>query len=232
MVNKILKKGWLISSPFDFELKNYIFLGGLKEISEIIENNMLYSAIIQVESVLQELYDVKYNRDIIEESRKILIGIDTDSMTLEYDYPVEPDSILKMYELCDTAIKTFEEVYKDIRVRWRELERSCNISEIPKTKPTVTSGFIMYFDKDSKEIIIYKYKEPTSFSINWDTFKLTEIKRIPASTNEIVSFIKEDEELGNKNRYFRFSCNDTAKYEESIFPIMQYMLFNRIKHGI
>lgn len=231
-MDNILKKDWLISPPLDYEMKYYSLMGGLKSINEIIKNNQLYSAILKVESALHELYDIKYNRDIIEENNKVLIGIDTDNMSLDYEYKIEDDEIVKMYDLCNTAISELESIYKEIRVKWRALEKKCNISEIPDSKPTYTSGYIMYTDSDSDQIIIYKYKEPTSFSINWDSFKLIEIKRIENKIRNIAEFIAKDEELGHRNRFFRFSCNETAKYKESIFPIMQYMLFNRIKHGI
>ena len=170
-MDNILKKDWLISPPLDYEMKYYSLMGGLKSINEIIKNNQLYSAILKVESALHELYDIKYNRDIIEENNKVLIGIDTDNMSLDYEYKIEDDEIVKMYDLCNTAISEIESIYKEIRVKWRALEKKCNISEIPDSKPTYTSGYIMYTDNDSDQIIIYKYKEPTSFSINWDSFK-------------------------------------------------------------
>lgn len=231
-MSRILKQNWLISQPFDYEMKQYALLGGLKAINEIIDKNMLYTAIIEVESVLHDLYNIKYNRDVIEDSMKILTGIDVDTMSLKYEYPIEDVESTKLYEICDAAIYEFESLYKEIRVKWRDLEKKCSLTEIPDSKPTFTDGYIMYTDNSAEEIIIYKYKEPISFSINWDTFKLIEFEKIPNSIREIAKFIEKDERNGNKNRYFRFSCRSSAEYEESIFPIMQYMLFNRIKHGI
>lgn len=233
MNNNVLHDDWLSSVPFDYEMKYYMLLGEIQTINNIISDNLLYSAIIRVESILHNLYNVKYNRDIIEDAGKTLIGLDIDNMTLEYTYPIESTENIKMYELCDLAIESFEQIYKDIRVKWRDFEKSCSITEIPDSKPTYTTGFIMYVgDSSDTEIIIYKYKEPSSFSINWDTFKLEEIARVPNSIREIAKFIEADERAQNKNRYFRFSCRINALYDECIYPIMQYVLFNRIKHGI
>ena len=232
MAENILNDDWLINPPYDYEMKKYILLGATSKIKDIISENRLYTAIIEIESILHNLYNFKYNRDIIEEANRKVTGIDVDMMSLSYDYPEEPENIIRMYDICDTAIDHFEELYKQIRVKWRDLEKSCQITEIPDTKPTFTKGFIMYVDIKTDELVVYKYKEPSSFSINWDAFKLTEVTRLPNKVREIAKFIEEDERNENKNRYFRFKCNQYAKFKESIFPIMQYMLFNRIKHGI
>lgn len=229
----IFEKNWLIKKPIDKELKCYILKNYISKIDKLVNDGMLYSAMSIVEIELHNLYNIKYDRDIIEIEGRVITGINIDTMDLEYEYPVSTEEEDLMYEICDIAIDKLEKLYRKIRDFWRGIESQCLISEIPDKKPTKSEGYIMYVDKDSEEIEVYYYVEPTNFKMSWSEFKIKKVSTIENKIRSIAEFIAIKESETDKNRFFRFDAK-SGKYskEESMLPLMKYMLFNRIKHGI
>lgn len=231
----VFKNSWLTEPPHDYELKYYRLLAGIKEIKSLISANLLYSAILEVETELEKLYNIKYGRDEIESKTRIITGIDVDTMSLSYDYPKESEEINTMYDMCNIAIDNLEKLYRLIRDKWRALEAECVITEIPDKKVLNTKGYIMYIDPNSEKILVYSYIEPSSFKIDWNKFKLTKVTEFENSIRAIATFIANSEETSNQFRFFRFDVKIKSKIpplEECMIPLMQYGLFNRIKHGI
>lgn len=231
----VFKNNWLTEPPHDYELKYYKLLAGIKEIKSLISANLLYSAILEVENELEILYNIKYGRDEVESKTRVITGIDLDTMSLSYDYPKESEDISTMYDMCNIAIDNLEKLYRLIRDKWRALESECAITEIPDKKFLNTKGYIMYVDPNSKKIPVYSYVEPSSFKIDWDKFKLTKTTEIENNIRSIATFIADSEVTSNQFRFFRFDTKIKSKMpplEECMIPLMQYCLFNRIKHGI
>jgi hypothetical protein len=230
---EIFKKDWLISNPIDYELKYYMLKDSISKLNVLISNGKLFTAMSVVESELHLLYNIKYEKDLIVIDERLITGINLDTMDLDYKYPDSNDIEDKMYEICDIAIENLEAIYKSIRDFWRKIELKCTITEIPDNKPANTKGFIMYIEPNSEEIEIYHYVEPKDFKMNWVDFKLTYVKSIKNNLRSIAEFIEICENDSNKHRFFRFDpkVKEYSK-EESMIPLMKYMLFNRIKHGI
>jgi hypothetical protein len=231
----VFKNNWLTEPPHDYELKYYKLLAGIKEIKSLISANLLYSAILEVENELEILYSIKYGRDEVESKTRVITGIDLDTMSLSYDYPKESEDISTMYDMCNIAIDNLEKLYRLIRDKWRALESECAITEIPDKKFLNTKGYIMYVDPNSKKIPVYSYVEPSSFKIDWDKFKLTKTEEIENNIRSIATFIATSEATSSQFRFFRFDTKIKSKMpplEECMIPLMQYCLFNRIKHGI
>jgi hypothetical protein len=231
----IFTNEWLTESPHDYELKYYKLLAAVKEIKSLIAANLLYSAILEVENELGNLYNFKYGRDEVENKSRIVTGIDIDNMTLSYDYPEQLEENNILYEICEIAIGYLEELYKLIRDKWRALESECVITEIPDKRILNTKGYIFYIDPNLDKISVYSYIEPSSFKIDWDKFNLVKIAELENSTSAITSFITTLEPTANQFRFFRFDVKIKSKippFEQCMFPLMKYSLFNRIKHGI
>jgi len=230
---KIFKKDWLSSNPLDFELKYYILKDSIKKLNILISDGKLFTAMSIAETELHSLYNVKYNRDLIQIEGRVITGIDLDVMDLEYKYLDSDEDEDKMYDICDIAIENLEKIYKSIRDFWRTLESKCSITEIPNNKHTYIKGFIMYIEPDSDEIEIYYYVEPTDFKMNWVNFKPIFVKNIENNLSSITEFIAICEKESDKYRFFRFDPKISGySKKESMLPLMRYMLFNRIKHGL
>lgn len=232
---EIFDKYWITTPPFDLESKEYKLLASIQQIKDLISNNSLYSAISSVEKELEKLYSIKYNRNLIESKGKKISGIDLDNMSLSYTYPETSKELQVIYEIVDIAIDKLETLYKSIRDKWRALETECEITEIPDKKPLNTMGYIMYIEPGAKTIKIYKYIEPTSFKIDWNKFKLIKVTEIKNELREIATFIATSEANSNEYRFFRFDVKIKSKippFDECMLPLIQYCIFNRIKHGI
>lgn len=232
---EIFDKYWITTPPFDLESKQYKLLAGIKKIKKLIAANSLYSAISAVENELEKLYNIKYNKDSIESNGRRVNGIDLDNMTLSYSYTDSGEDLKVIDEICEISINKLETLYKFIRDKWRALESDCEITEIPDKKPLNTMGYIMYIVPGADTIQIYKYIEPTSFKIDWNNFKLTKVTEIKNELREIAVFIATSEANSNAYRFFRFDVkikSNIPPFEECMLPLMQYAIFNRIKHGI
>jgi hypothetical protein len=231
----VFEPNWLTEPPHDYELKYYKLLAGIDKIKKLISANSLYSAILEVETELEKLYNIKYGKDEIESKTRIITGIDVDTMSLKYDYPEESEAINSMYDVCDIAIDKLEDLYRVIRDKWRLVESQCIITEIPDKKHHNTKGYIFYIDVTSQKIHVYSYVEPSSFKINWSEFKLKKVEELENSIKEISNFIAKAELESTSYRFFRFDTKfktTTPPYADCMLPIMKSMLFNRIKHGI
>ena len=231
----VFAPNWLTEPPHDYELKYYKLLAGIDKIKKMISANSLYSAILEVETELEKLYNIKYGKDEIESKTRIITGIDIDTMSLKYDYPEEIDGVNSMYDVCDTAIEKLEDLYRIIRDKWRLVESQCTITEIPEKKHLNTKGYIFYIDIINQKIHVYSYVEPLSFKINWSEFNLKKVEELENSTKEISEFIKKIELESTSYRFFRFDTKfktSLPPYNDCMLPILKSMLFNRIKHGI
>jgi len=231
----VFEPNWLTEPPHDYELKYYKLLAGIDKIKKLISANSLYSAILEVETELEKLYNIKYGKDEIESKTRIITGIDVDTMSLKYDYPEESEAINSIYDVCDIAIDKLEDLYRVIRDKWRLVESQCTITEIPDKKHLNTKGYIFYIDVTSQKIHVYSYVEPSSFKINWSEFKLKKVEELENSIKEISKFIEKAELESTSYRFFRFDTKfktTPPPYADCMLPIMKSMLFNRIKHGI
>lgn len=95
-------------------------------------------------------------------------------------------------------------------------------------------GYIMYIVPNSDTIKIYKYIEPSSFKIDWNNFKLVKVCEIENTMREISKFIVTSESKSDTYRFFRFDVkikSEIPPFNECMLPIMQFSLFNKIKHG-
>jgi len=230
---EIFKKNWLSSKPIDRELKYYLLKGYIAKIEDLISNGKLYTAMSVVETELHKLYNIKYDRDMIELDGRIIVGINVDTMDLDYEYPVSSEEDVLMYEACDTAIDLLEKLYRKIRDFWRSVETKCLISEIPDRKPINSKGYVMYVNKGSDLIEVYYYEEPITFKMSWSDFNLKYVSSIDNNIKSISDFIAIKEVESNKDRFFRFDSKAKGySKKECMIPLMKYMLFNRIKHGI
>lgn len=231
---ELFEKDWIISPPFDYESKHYKLLSIVGKVKDLITDNKLYSAMRLVGNELESLYQLKYNEDLLRLQNSRIIGIDVENMELEYDVSNRHEEFQVIYDIVDESIYEFEKVYKDIISCWRKLESNCVITEIPDKKILNSMGYVMYIIPGADTIKIYKYIEPHSFKIDWNNFKLQRVSEIKNTLRAISEFIVKSESVSDNYRFFRFDVKINSKippFEECMLPIMQFSLFNKIKHG-
>lgn len=226
----ILNKNWLTETPFDYELKRYKLLAAVKKLTAAIEAGHLYSSLVEVEAQLNDLYQLKHGKQDIDNRLKVLKGINLDTMSLEYEYPEDSDSISHIYQLCEIAINDFEDLFKLIRNKWRLLSKKINITEIPSVRPTRSKGYVFVFDKNKKDnnIITYSYNKPSKFTGEWKDLQLVDINVDIKDIVGISNFIESIDNASDDFRFWRCDHSIEFDYDDCVMPLIQYNLFYKI----
>lgn len=226
----ILDKNWITSTPFDYELKRYKLLGAIKKLSAMVEAGYLYSSLLEVEAQLDDLYKLKHGKTNIDNSLRVLKGINLDTMSLDYEYPDDVDPISHIYQLCDIAITDFEDLFKTIRSKWRTNSTKISISEIPSTRPTKTKGYIFVSNKKEKDnnIITYSYSKPYKFTGEWKDMLLTRTDVDIKNITELSEFVEGIDKESSDFRFWRCIYSLEHDYEDCVLPLIRHNLFYKM----
>lgn len=228
---EILNKDWLYSQPIDYELKKYKLLSAGKKYQSLINNFDLSPVLDEIESHLDYLYKFKYKIDEIDNNLKILKGIDLDTMTLLYEKQddIELDTIISISE---DATTFFEKIYKDVRGRWRDVEKFINLSQIPDRRSVYSKGYMILCDYD-KTYSIYEFYKPSSTQKEWKDFKLTLIRdKEPYVLETLGEFVTSIGILEPSSIFIRADVKKEYPLDTCLFPISKFKLFNFLKTGI
>lgn len=230
---KILSDDWLTKPPFDYELKKYIFLAANSRFEDNISSNNLHTTLNEIEHHLNKLYTLKYQKDELDEHRKIITGIDLDLMDLEYVYDDEDKHVDNIYKAIDYATSKLEKLHKLLRTQWRSIADKIVITEIPDKKPTKVKGIVFLSHNDTEDIKVYSYSKPSNMNSGWETLLLKKECEIKNNLRKIAEIISIYESNSDEHRFWRFSFNgiDTLDmpYDDCILPITKYSLYNRLK---
>jgi len=213
---------WLTEMPFDFEFKYYTLLAQVKRQKSNIKNFILLSTLDEIESSLSTLYDIKYARDGIESDSLNVVGIDIDTMEIEFDYPELNKDIESMYDLCDTAIELYETLHKDLRSKWRHASDLIRISNIGLNS-IKNKGFI--YVKNGDELITYKTFIPIQYKNTWRHVMVDFVSVEPYDLKKLTTFIK-NQEIGLK--HYRCDLVRDMPINECVIPILKSVLYKNL----
>jgi hypothetical protein len=224
----VLDPNWLTIEPHDFELKYYKLLAAEKTFTKILKDGALISILDEVEDHLLEMYKIKHRKEEIDVNLRVLKGINLDTMSLEYEYPEGDKHIEDMYKLCDKAIDILEDIHKNVRVVFRLVERSINITEIPDIKRTKKLGYALV--KTPEDIMkIYSFKVPSLLTENWKDLNLKYEGETVYDIRAISLFISKVEDESSDYRFFRCSVNAEFDMDERVLPVLKFKLYNHLR---
>jgi len=224
----VLDPNWLTIEPHDFELKYYKLLAAENTFSKILKDGALISILDEVEDHLLEMYKIKHRKEEIDVNLRVLKGINLDTMSLEYEYPEGDKHIEDMYKLCDKAIDILEDIHKNVRVVFRLVERSINITEIPDIKRTKKLGYALV--KTPEDIMqIYSFKVPSLLTENWKDLNLKYEGETVYDIRAISLFISKVEDESSDYRFFRCSVNAEFDMDERVLPVLKFKLYNHLR---
>jgi|TARA_B110000908_G_C10265013_1_gene462941 hypothetical protein len=224
----VLDPNWLTIEPHDFELKYYKLLAAEKTFNKILKDGALISILDEVEDHLLEMYKIKHRKEEIDVNLRVLKGINLDTMSLEYEYPEGDKHIEDMYKLCDKAIDILEDIHKNVRVVFRLVERSINITEIPDIKRTKKLGYALV--KTPEDIMkIYSFKVPSLLTENWKDLNLKYEGETVYDIRAISLFISKVEDESSDYRFFRCSVNAEFDMDERVLPVLKFKLYNHLR---
>jgi hypothetical protein len=217
-----LPQNWLTEKPFDYEFKYYTLLARVKRLKGCIKKFQFLSTYNDIETSLDQLYDIKYARDGIERKDIRITGIDIDNMEIKYDYPEENVEVETMYDLCDTAISLFESLHKDLRKKWRDVSDMLRVSNIGLNS-IKNHGFI--YIKLNNSLLKYKLFIPIQYKTNWRNVRIEFISSGDYNLKELSSFVK-DQEIGAK--HIRCDLADNLPIDECIIPVLKSILYKNL----
>lgn len=224
----VLEEDWLMKLPLDFELKKYKLLAATQKLTLALKLGFIYDVLNEVEYQLGLLYKVKNLKNETEDKIKVMKGINLDTMSVEYEYPLESIGIEDMYVMCDYAIDEFEAVYRLVRAKWRLNSKKIKITEIPVKLPTKTKGIIFLKGPDNK-ILVYTYSKPLSFTGEWKDMKLKKIEVNIENEQDMINYIETSRKKNDINRFWRCSHTITfSNIEANVIPILQHTIFNKL----
>lgn len=222
-----LKYDWIYDLPHDYELKKYIFLSTYQQFENNIDNNELFSTLIEIELHLNSLFKFKYeNQDL---THKTIIGLDLDLMDLSYDKEEVDNNAL--FEIAEYAILKLEKLHKKLRGKWMDISDNIHLTEIPKNRPINIAGFV--FIILNEHIEVYSYNKITHITEDWRMFILKKESTIENNVQTMGEFIMAMEKNKDLHRYWRCDLKDidfdNINYIDTILPIVKYNLFNMLK---
>ena len=224
----VLDPNWLTIEPHDFELKYYKLLAAENTFNKILKDGGLITILDEVEDHLLEMYKIKHRKEEIDVNLRVLKGINLDTMSLEYEYPEGDKHIEDMYKLCDKAIDILEDIHKNVRVVFRLVEKSINITEIPDIKRTKKLGYALV--KTPEDIMqIYSFKVPSLLTENWKDLNLKYEGETVYDIRAISLFITKVQDESSDYRFFRCSVNSKFDMDERVLPVLKFKLYNHLR---
>ena len=224
----VLDPNWLTIEPHDFELKYYKLLAAENTFNKILKDGALISILDEIEDHLLEMYKIKHRKEEIDVNLRVLKGINLDTMSLEYEYPEGDKHIEDMYKLCDKAIDILEDIHKNVRVVFRLVEKSINITEIPDIKRTKKLGYALV--KTPEDIMqIYSFKVPSLLTENWKDLNLKYEGETVYDIRAISLFITKVQDESSDYRFFRCSVNSEFDMDERVLPVLKFKLYNHLR---
>jgi hypothetical protein len=223
-----LSFNWFIEPPIDVEFKKYKLLAQISNQQKNVDNGQLMTALSHVEYQLANLYKFIHFKGETDEKRKILKGIDFQSLELIYEFPKEEPAIAQLVEIANFSINKYEELYKLIRDAWREAEQQASLTYIPFRPIQLGSGMIIipYLDKFK----VYEFKCPTHFNGNWREFNLSHVFDKNLSEDQISKIVDYGKNSLGHNIFIRISNNlNSYHFHETIIPIIKQKVFLNLK---
>ena len=227
---EILAKDWLESEPHDYEYKRYKLLAAANIFGSLIKDNQLSGVLSEIEIHLENLYKFQHEKDLLDDRMKVLKGIDIDNMELEYEYPELSPELECVVHLSSDAVLVFEKLYKALRERWRENEKSVELTHVPSKNPIYTHGYLLVIDYDTN-ILIYKFEKPSRLNDNWRNFKLKHIDTIPYTLEALSNYVSSIVAAEPKATLVRCDFKKKMPYDECALPLTQFKLFHNLKIG-
>ena len=133
-----------------------------------------------------------------------------------------------MYKLCDKAIDILEDIHKNVRVVFRLVEKSINITEIPDIKRTKKLGYALV--KTPEDIMrIYSFKVPSLLTENWKDLNLKYEGETVYDIRAISLFITKVQDESSDYRFFRCSVNSEFDMDERVLPVLKFKLYNHLR---
>lgn len=223
----ILLKDWIFQGPIDYEFKKYKLLSAGMKYQSMIRENRIYPVISELESHLENLYKFKYTIDENSSKLQKIKGIDLDTMSIQYENE-HNEELEILQKISEDATSFLEKIYKDVRGKWRELEKCMSITQIPIKKSVYTKGYVIICTSSIQYFYSFNKpnpkQDPKKFKIEYnfgpEDFNLEKI-------SEFSESFREDPKI----MVIRADVKKDLPIEDAIIPILSFKIFNYLQTG-
>jgi hypothetical protein len=240
-VNFIMETDWLFQEPIDFEHKKYILLAYLKKIDEIINQNKIYPAFIELSLHLASIQTLIKENVILYTDKKFRYFDDEVLLkellaksvpTLSNEDNKEIDKIIKF-----SASKFFE-YFSILKSYWSIVYESISIS-VKRNKKSINkpNGYMTYYHKSDDKVYVWEYILNQKTGITDENISnivlIYEGGKKQLTLNQIIDNFSNFTEKDKKNvPVFDLKSTEDYPLMETLLPLFKRKLLSFIFQSI
>jgi len=232
-----LETDWLFQDPIDYEHKKYVLLGFLKKIDNLINQNKIYPAFIELSLHLASIQTLIKENVILYTNKKFRYFDDEVLLKELLAKPAPNLSESENFEI-DKIIKfsanKFFEYFNILKSYWSIVYETTSIS-IKRNKKNLKRpiGYMTYNDKKNDIIFVWEYRinQKTGISEeNISNIKLIyEGNKKNLTLNQIIENFSEFSEKEKKYvPVFELKTNEDYPIYETLLPIYKRKMLSYI----
>ncbi len=155
-----LSETWFADGYIDFELKKYIILAYLKEITKYFDENKLYPQLADVIFHYNNLLAFKKNKQYLQEQfPKKFTGVQLQQLQLLYEQMVEDDELMKELEdIIQYAQAKMQQTISNGTEIYEFVEEKITITPIGIIPLDLTEGYFFLSEDTTKNTRVYQYR--------------------------------------------------------------------------
>ena len=157
---KTLSETWFADGYIDFELKKYVLLAYLQEVTKFFNENKLYPQLGDIIFHYNNLVAFRENKKYLQEQfPKKLTGIQMEKLQVLYEQIIEDDELMQELEdiiqystdQMKTAISSGSQIYEFV-------EENLNIFPVGLVPLDTNEGYFFLSEGSYRRTIVYQYR--------------------------------------------------------------------------
>lgn len=157
---KTLSETWFADGYIDFELKKYVLLAYLQEVTKFFNENKLYPQLGDIIFHYNNLVAFRENKKYLQEQfPKKLTGIQMEKLQVLYEQIIEDDELMQELEdiiqfstgKMKTAISSGSQIYEFV-------EENLNIFPVGLVPLDTNEGYFFLSEGSYRRTIVYQYR--------------------------------------------------------------------------
>tara|TARA_A100001037_G_scaffold265742_1_gene257427 strand:+ start:279 stop:1004 length:726 start_codon:yes stop_codon:yes gene_type:complete len=233
---KTLPIDWVTTGLIDYEYKQYMLLGYLKNIESVFKDKKLYPSLTELFQHRENLNKLVKDMKLLEASfPKTLKHYDLNTNEATYEVITGDDeTISELKNIIDYSIPKIDEIIDIGKEIYNTVEDYTNIEHVGLDHKYKREGYIVFMDKKIK---IYRYElsylsfiYEKSHVIKTRLIKEREAKILDTYESIRDEIIKMDKELEIPQTFYVENATNYP-YTETVFPVVKRMVMRLLLTG-
>lgn len=223
-------QNWFYEGPVDYEFKRYTLLAKTKRLRALIERNVLWPVILEIEDQLDQLYSFKYQKEVLDDRLRVAKDIDFINFQIIYEIPesVQNEQMEILHQVANDAITEFEDIYMDARLKWRDIEREFKLTWVPERPLILNEGYVAIIE-NKKYIRLFKFPKLTKLSGDWRTFSFEKVDEAEYVDVSSLSDLRQKWVVDQRGIMFcRIDYVPPVPFEDTVVPIIRSIIYSSL----